>query len=186
MFKTKRRKKVSVLEFVNLNRDNFDVALKIQNELFPSHSAYVNYREAVEKLTDNVYWIVRHGGENIGICGLYYYAADTESAWLGWFGILKEFRRQGFGSMALSRFEEEAERRGFKFCRLYTDRFENEIAKKFYESNGYVCEQYINDEDSACKIYPIDIYSKPLKNFVLVPWGNRNINFSEQIKKQEI
>ena len=61
-----------------------------------------------------------------------------------------------------------------------------EIAKKFYESNGYVCEQYINDEDSACKIYPIDIYSKPLKNFVLVPWGNRNINFSEQIKKQEI
>ena len=88
--------------------------------------------------------------------------------------------------MALSRFEEEAERRGFKFCRLYTDRFENEIAKKFYESNGYVCEQYIYDEDSACKIYPIDIYSKPLKNFVLVPWGNRNINFSEQIKKQEI
>ena len=156
---------MSALEFVNLNRDNFDVALKIQNELFPSHSAYVNYREAVEKLTDNVYWIVRHGGENIGICGLYYY---------------------GFGSMALSRFEEEAKRRGFKFCRLYTDRFENEIAKKFYESNGYVCEQYINDEDSACKIYPIDIYSKPLKNFVLVPWGNRNINFSEQIKKQEI
>ena len=51
---------MSALEFVNLNRDNFEVALKIQNELFPSHSAYVNYREAVEKLTDNVYWIVRH------------------------------------------------------------------------------------------------------------------------------
>lgn len=174
------------LEFICVDEDNLEVAFKIQQMVFPKYSAYKNYRECVDKTTDNIYWIIKLKGENIGISGLYCYDIDPTSAWLGWFGILKQFRRCGYGSIALRHFEAEAILRGFKHCRLYTDRYENEMAKKFYEANGYICEQYSNDEDPASLQYPIDIYSKSLKNGQHIPWGNRNIDFSTQIKKQGI
>ena len=81
-------------------------------------------------------------------------------------------------------FEEYARKKGFKFARLYTDKFNNDTAISFYISNEYISEDYSNDNDPAYKKYPILIFSKSLTDQPLELWNNKNIHLTEQIEKQ--
>ena len=128
--------------------------------------------------------MIEENGEIVGISGLYFYAVDPTSAWLGWFGILKEYRRLHLGSKALKIFEAMAVKLGFKTARLYTDKFDNDIAINFYRSNGYTEEDYLLDEDPASKKYPLFIFSKSLDGTKVTRWNNKNIGFTKQTEKQ--
>jgi len=173
------------MKIVELNRENLQTAISIQNTIFPTHDASQNYRDAVEGKTDYKYCLLFVDNVGyVGVSGLYSLKIDSESAWLGWFGILEQYRRNRYGSEALRLFEEQAKGLGFKYCRLYTDRYDNDAAIKFYESNGYAFEQYENRFDPSCFDYPVLIGTKCLYNEPLVLWNDRNIGLTEQTFKQ--
>ena len=168
-----------------ITEDNLDCALQIQKGLFPRESARTNYEESFEETSAYEYYLLCENGACIGITGIYTYPEDSDSAWLGWFGIRESFRRKKLGSRALKKFEEMAVSRGFRFARLYTDAENNDTAMAFYKANGYSCEPYHNIHDPACMKYKTVIFSKPLSSEPLVLWNSRNIHLTEQIAKQE-
>ena len=173
---------------MNLERitnNNISYAIQIQEELFPGESARTNYEESLEETSNYEYYLIYENGICAGIIGIYSYPEDPDSAWLGWFGIRKEFRRKHLGSRALALFEEMAVSKGFRFARLYTDAENNDVAIAFYKANGYIYEPYQNMQDPACMKRATLIFSKPLTSETLIPWNSRSIHLTEQIAKQE-
>ena len=173
-----------MLLYYEITNENLDIAINIQNTIFPDYSAKVNYIEAIKKITNNKYYLLSDGREYVGITGIYSYIIDPESAWLGWFGILEEYRNKGYGRQALLIYEKMAMEKGYRYARLYTDKYDNDMALHFYRSNDYIFEDYLNEEDSASLRFPILIGSKALDGSKVEPWNNRNIELTEQIKKQ--
>ena len=168
-----------------ITESNIDYAVLIQQELFPGESARTNYEESLLPETDYEYYLLYEGGACAGIIGLYRYPEDADSAWLGWFGIRRGFRRRGLGAIALKLFEDMAAARGYRFARLYTDAVDNEGAIAFYRANGYISEPYENARDPACLEHRTLIFSKALSSGEWIPWNSRSIRLTEQIAKQE-
>ena len=172
---------------MNLERitaDNISYAVSIQEELFPDESARANYEESLENSSDYEYYLIYQDGACAGIIGLYHYPEDSDSAWLGWFGIREGYRRKHLGSFALKQFETMARDKGYRLARLNTDAENNDAAIAFYEANGYFREPYFNTHDPACMKYKTLIFSKSLSGDPLIPWNSRNIHLTEQIAKQ--
>ena len=174
-----------MLTLQRITKQNLDLAVKIQAELFPGESAKTNYIESLSDGSGYEYYLLYKDGLCVGITGLYFYPEDPESAWLGWFGIRQGFRRQGLGSEALRLVEETAAARGCRFARLYTDARNNAAAIAFYKANGYRGEAYRNPDDPAAAEHKTLIFSKSLTADPLVPWNSRSIHLTEQIAKQE-
>ena len=164
-------------------------ATEIQHRIFTckGYDAYLNYKESVELATGGRYWLLRNTEEDtyVGISGIYLEEEDTESAWLGWFGILPEFRHKGYAAEALRLFEEDAQKRGFIYVRLYTDT-DNHTARQFYEKHGYVGERYRCAEDPVSFQYDLMVYSKPLPGNEPLSWNNRNLHLQTQFVRQQL
>ncbi len=175
-----------MLLYYEITSENLDIAMDIQNTIFPDYSAKVNYIEAIEGITNNKYYLLTNGKDYVGVIGIYTCIIDPESAWLGWFGILEKYRNKGYGREALLIFEKMARERGCRYARLYTDKYDNELALRFYRLNDYIFEDYVNEEDSASLNYPILIGSKALDGSKVEPWNDRSIELTEQIEKQKI
>lgn len=173
-----------MLKYHVITNENYEIALEIQNKIFPKYSAKTNYLEAIENITSNVYYLLFNGIEYVGVSGVYSYNIDPKSAWLGWFGIIEKYRKQGYGSEALLQFEKTARENGYKFTRLYTDKYNNDMALNFYKKRGYSFEDYVNIDDEASLDFPIMIGSKALEDDKIEPWNDRNIEFTEQLTKQ--
>ena len=174
-----------MIKQVRITEQNLIFAAQVQHTLFPECSAWENYNESVRNLSSNEYYLLYLDEVCIGISGIYQYPSDPASAWLGWFGILPAYRRYGYGSEALGIFEQTARDRGFAYARLYTDRYNNEAAITFYTANGYSGEIYDNPDDPAAFQYPIFVFSKSLTGDPVPPWNNREMNFTEQMKKEK-
>jgi GNAT superfamily N-acetyltransferase len=173
-----------MLTLVPVTEENIDQAIAVQSIIFPAYSAEENYRDGVTGKTENAYYLVYDDRICIGITGLYSLSSDPDSAWLGWFGVLEDFRRRHYGSMILSLFEEQARTAGFRYARIYTDRYDNDTAIAFYTACGYTPETYDNPEDPACYEYPILIFSKALYGGTPSAWNSRNIGLTEQMQKE--
>lgn len=168
-----------------VTQQNIDLAVRIQEELFPGESGRANFEESLESDSGYAYYLIYEDGTCAGVIGLYRYGEDPKSAWLGWFGIREDFRRKHLGTEALKRFEEMTRKDGYRFARLYTDAQNNDAAIAFYKANRYFCEPYENPQDPASLRYRTVIFSKPLFPEELVLWNNRSIHLTEQIAKQE-
>lgn len=174
------------MKFIKIIKDNIDIAHQMEKEIFPHYDAYNNYLDTFKKDSNNDFWIIEVDNTYVGIAGLYSFKKYPEDAWLGWFGLLKPYRNKGYGSLALKMFEEKARNRGFKYARLFTNRYDNDDAKRFYEKHGYTEEYYELESDPASLIYPISIYSKSLIEGEAVPkWNNKDIHFTKQVRKQQ-
>jgi len=173
------------MKLIKITENNTEYAIRIQNELFPDEDGRTNFEESLEADFDYDYYLLYDDETCLGIIGLYNFGEDKDSAWLGWFGIKKEFRRKGYGSEALKAFEEMAIEKGYRFARLYTDAENNDVAIAFYKANGYTAEKYDNPDDPVSEKYKMLIFSKSLSKEKLVPWYNRNIHLTGQIVKQE-
>ena len=168
-----------------ITESNIDYAIRIQEELFPGESGRTNFEESLEENSGYEYFLLYEDSACVGVIGLYRYPEDSDSAWLGWFGIREGYRRKHLGTTAVRAFEEMAAARGYLFARLYTDAVDNDVAIAFYKANGYVEEPYENSLDPACEKYKTVIFSKALRDEPLVSWNSRNIHLTEQIAKQE-
>ncbi len=117
-------------------------------------------------------------GRPIGLSGIYTEESDPDSAWLGWLGVIPQYRRERFGTRMLNDFQQEARDRGFKFARLYTNEG-NEAAKALYEFNGFTKETLSYDPPDYVKVGgEVIIYSRSLvEGQPLVPWDSRPLVF---------
>lgn len=176
------------MELIMVTKDNYKEAIKIQKEIFPSENGTLNIlasldRETfikntkVEYIDDHIkYYLAKDNDNYIGITGLYYYNFDKDSAWIGWYGVLNEYRNKGLGKELLKETATLARNKGFKYLRLYTDYIENYNAVKLYESMGFIGEKYnIEKLEYDCRIYSLSLTdeSVPL-------WNNRLLGLSHQ------
>lgn len=168
-----------------ITANNLELAVFVQNTIFPHYSAKTNYQESLSGKTNNIYWLIYDGDTCIGVSGLYYYDIDPTSAWLGWFGILPQYQNKGYGSKSLTMFMNEARDRKFECVRLYTDEIDNADAVNFYIKKGMVSEPYLNPDDVTRYTGQILIFSKSLSQKKLAPWNNLYMGFGEQLTKQE-
>ena len=175
-----------MLRTVRITADNLQYAIRIQNTIFPRYNGEANYTDSITGKASCEYFLVYDEDTCIGITGMYQYEIDPDSAWLGWFGVLEPFRRQHYGTAIIRLFEDMARCRGYRYARLYTDRYNNDTAIAFYTSCGYTAEVYDNPDDPACYEFPALIFSRSLTDSPLLPWNSRNIGLTSQMEKENM
>lgn len=117
------------------------------------------------------YYLVYDEDTLIGQWGLYTTKIEQkESAWLGWFSVLPEHRRKGYGTKILELFEAEARRLGFKYIRLYTGR-DNLTAQACYKNYGFQLEEFNGETDMESE--PLTIGSKSICDEDVPMWDDR-------------
>ncbi len=173
----------------NITQDNLEIACKIQNEIFPKEDARQNYIEQINKdpyRKEIDYSIVYLGKNPIGVTGIYSYNEYPNDAWLGWFGILEEYRKYGYGSKVLDMTINIAKEKGYTNFRLYTDEYAKS-AHKLYESRGLIKELYDRDDDKD-EFFKADIYiySLSLTNKKIKLWNNKLLGLKEQGRKENL
>ena len=175
--------------FKRITDDNLKIACLIQNKIFPKENAKENYIEQIYNDPDKKeidYYLVYLDNIPIGVTGIYSYIEYPEDGWLGWFGILNEYRKCGFGGKVLDMTIKLAKEKGYKNFRLYTDEFATS-AHKLYESRGMIKEKYDREDDKdEYFIADIYIYSLSLTDKPVEPWNNRILWLKEQGEKENL
>lgn len=87
--------------------------------------------------TDDLFWElhqIHYRGRCVGVTGLYSLGQDPTELWLGWFGLLPDFRKMGFGSLALAMTKYLASDRGARGLMAYVDQ---SGPLSFYKERGF-------------------------------------------------
>lgn len=167
--------------FDPISTKNIKSAIRIQKTLFP-------HEEGAQDLIDSLngcppphqfmqkHWVATLDGKPIGLVGLYAYRDYPKEAWLGWFGVLPQHRRKGFGRQIFEFAKNEASLLGFETLRLYTDEEDNFLATKLYEKLGMQGEYYENKEDSYHTASRVLIYSISLTDKPCEKWNSKNLS----------
>lgn len=176
------------ITFQKITNENLELACEIQNTIFPEEDARENFIEQINKdpyRKEMDYYIVFVENTPIGVTGIYAYHEYPDDAWLGWFGVLKDYRRNGYGGIILDKTIELAKQKGYKNFRLYTDETAKS-AHKLYESRGMVKELYDNPDDKNEYFdYEIYVYSRSLTNEPIDLWNNKVLGLKEQGEKEK-
>lgn len=184
------------LIFEKINSENLDLAIKVQNEIFPEENGAINLKLSIDKNlikeifgdikkyreTSN-YWLCKYQNKIIGITGIYSYFEYPNDAWVGWFGVLSEHRGLGFGKQILIWTMSQAKKMGFKNLRLYTDLDNNKTAVELYRKVNMIEESYLGEDMSPEKII---IFSKSLSSSKTEKFGDKNLFLKEQENVQQL
>lgn len=174
------------MELFLVDKSNYKEAIKMQKNIFPNANGALNILASLDRdlfikwtgldyVDDHIkYYLARKNNKYVGITGIYYY--DLDDAWIGWYGILREFRNNGFGRELLKKTVDLATAMNFKNIRLYTDFAGNHNAINLYEKEGFIGESYTREKLS----YDCRIYSKSLIDDNVSLWNNKNLNLSYQ------
>lgn len=174
------------MELFLVDKRNYKEAIKMQNNIFPNANGALNILASLDRdlfikwtgldyVDDHIkYYLARKNNRYVGITGIYYY--DLDDAWIGWYGILREFRNNGFGRELLKKTVDLATAMNFKNIRLYTDFTGNNNAINLYEKEGFIGESYTREKLP----YDCRIYSKSLIDDNVSLWNNKNLNLSYQ------
>lgn len=161
------------LEYELIDEKNINLATSIQHTIFETECAYIHYKQAIEtQYKENMYYIIRWNGLPVGVIGLYMHdELGTDSMWLGWFGVLPEFRSKGIGRRSLLDMIEKSKKFGKKFFRLYTNDNGDSTARPLYRSVMQMYEKYDNSDDfnynGNCLVYSYSLNGDEIK-----PWNN--------------
>jgi len=178
------------IHFEKINESNLADAINIQREIFPLESGEEDLRETSKNIVPNhqflqKYWLSKVDDKYIGICGLYAYKAYPKDAWLGWFGVIEEERRKGYGAQIFKHIIKLAKDFGFENLRLYTDEEDNVAAIKLYKKFGMVSEVYDNPEDVHFEISKTLIFSINLTGEKTILWDNKNLYINSHDEKNK-
>lgn len=167
------------MEFIELDEQNLEQAIKIQNEIFPVENGSQDIRDSLYSRPEYYsvlrYWLPKIGDEIVGICGVYSYTEYPRDAWLGWFGVLEQYRRKGYATQIMNFCMQKAKEMGFDTFRLYTDEQDNINAVKLYQKLGMISEVYDNPEDNHFEISKTLIFSKNVTGDKTTLWDNKNL-----------
>lgn len=177
----KNYKIMKKLRFEELTKENIKIAAKVQNDIFPTSSAYVTYKRKVTGKNSHFYmgYIAYLGNEPVGVTGLYEIPEYTDTIWLSWFGVKEEYRKAGYGKQLLDYTIKMAKECDKKFLRLYTFENWNKEAQVFYKRNMDIVEEYFNEREhkEIFKGKP-RIFSISLCDEKVEVWNNKFINIS--------
>lgn len=177
------------IKFIKITQDNLNLACNIQNKIFPLEDSRKNYLECINKdpyRKEMDYSIVYLEDTPIGVTGIYSYNEYPDDAWMGWFGIIEEYRDYGYGGIVLDKTIELAKQKGYSTFRLYTDEYAKS-AHKLYESRGLTKEPYDNKDDKdEYFIADIYIYSLSLTEEKVNLWNNKILGIKEQGEKENL
>ena len=175
------------VNFIEVTYENLELAVKIQNSIFPLEDGRLNY---IEGITNDPYrkemvnYIALDNNEPIGVVGLYSYNEYPEDAWLSWFGVLEQYRKKGYGSAIFDFFEEISKEKGYKAIRVYTDD-EFDSAINLYTKKGMVKEYYSNELESDEINNETIIFSKSLTLEKTEKWNNKFLQLTAQVEKEK-
>lgn len=165
-----------------IDQNNLILATRVQLEIFPDEIAYCAYKKSIEDGHKNYrYYLVYKENVIIGITGLYIEDGYSDSIWIGWYGVLENYRLHGFGEkILLDTFnmakEWALEKGNISYIRLYTSYRDNPIAQILYKKYMTTVENYNNTSDinfdNTCLIYSRTINES--ENVEL--WNNRFLN----------
>ena len=180
-----------MLKYVEITNDNIEFATKVQMRIFPNESAYEHFKFTIERnLEYEKYFLVYDGDIVIGVTGLYSNEDifETNSLWLGWFGVLEEYRSKGYGKQILTDTIEMskklAKKYPIKYFRLYTSERDDKIAQPLYEKVMDIKEYYNNPDDinydGTCLIY-----TKSLDDEKPTYWNDKFLNLKTIVEEEE-
>ncbi len=175
------------LKYAEVDSNNLELAVNIQNAIFPLEDGRQNY---IEGITNNPYrkemvnYIVYDNEIPIGVVGLYSYNEYPRDAWLSWFGVLQEYRQKGYGSKIFDFFENLALKKRYTSIRVYTDD-EFDKAILLYEKKKMVKEFYKNALESEEINNGTIIYSKSLTKKQIEKWNNKFLGLTAQSEKEK-
>ena len=90
------------LKYVQINKDNLNLAYDIQKTTWPIDPDYDDlYDKAINPLEDNCFFLVYDKENLIGITGVDVYREYPDTIWLDWFTVLPQYRRKGYGKKVL-------------------------------------------------------------------------------------
>lgn len=179
---------IKKLRFEEISKDNIKVAAKLQYEIFPNSSAYSVYKSKITGERKDLYigYIAYMGDKPIGVTGIYEIPEYSNTAWLSWFGIKKEYRKLGYGKQILDYTIEMAKTLNKKYLRLYTFEIWNTEEQAFYKRNMDLGEYYYNEKEhkdifeGKPKIFSISLCDEEVEL-----WNNKFINISEDEDSHE-
>lgn len=173
------------LEYELIDENNINLATSIQHTIFPDECAYEHYKYSIDtNYKSNMYYIIKMNKIPVGVIGLYINdEIDEESIWLGWFGVLPEFRSKGIGRSSILDIIEKAKKYKRKYFRLYTNDDGDSTARPLYRSVMQMCERYNNSNDynynGNCYIYSYSLCSEKVK-----AWNDKFINLKKDIEDE--
>ena len=179
---------IKKLRFEEISKDNIKVAAKLQYEIFPNSSAYSVYKSKITGEIKDLYigYIAYMGDIPVGVAGIYEITEYSDTVWLSWFGIKKQYRKLGYGKQILDYTIEIAKALNKKYLRLYTFEIWNNEAQTFYKRNMDLEEYYYNDKEhkdifeGKPKIFSISLCDEKVEL-----WDNKFINISEDEDSHE-
>lgn len=142
------------ITFVLVQKYNLSLAIETGKKVFPKDSESINcpeipYRWSVypeqipeeEKKDINFleYYLAYNHDNLVGITGLYRSPQDPkDTCWMGWFGVVPEFRSNGYGKIIIDFTEKIAFEKGFHIIKLWTTKEPDEaIAQLLFEKMRY-------------------------------------------------
>ncbi len=179
---------IEKLRFEEINKNNIKVAARLQYEIFPNSSAYSVYKSKITGQIKSLYigYIAYIRDNPIGVTGIYEIPEYSDTAWLSWFGIKKEYRKLGYGKQIFDYTIEMAKVNNKKYLRLYTFEIWNNEAQAFYKRNMDLGEYYYNDKEhkdifeGKPKIFSISLCDEKVEL-----WNNKFIDISEDEDSHE-
>jgi len=174
------------LTFIEVTYENLEVAVRIQNQIFINEDGRKNYIEGIINdpyRKEMVNYIVYNKDIPIGVVGLYSYSEYPNDAWLSWFGVLEEYRNNGYGSRMFDFFEKISKDKGYLSIRVYTDN-EFDSAIKLYVKKGMIKEDYHNVLESKEINDETIIFSKSLTLDKVKKWNNKFLGLTIQSEKE--
>lgn len=187
------------LEYELITLDNLNLAISIQGVVFPGESATEHYKVSIRtNYKSSSYYIIKMNCIPVGITGIYILnlydenVIDKDDVWLGWYGILPEFRSRGIEKQSLLDTIEIAKRFNRKYFRLYTNNDINSTAYPLYEKVMSLREVYRNFEEDKEYVDKYAIYSCSFNDeeteptidreyceHLLISFGDDHVTFKE-------
>ena len=169
------------LKYEKINKNNIILATKIEYRIFPNSCAYSKYLDELETNEElPIDFLVYENDNPIGVVGLYDISKYKDTIWLGWFGVLEEYRFKGYGAQIFNDIVEIAKGYNKKFLRLFTYEVWNYEAQDFYKKHMQIDEYYTNKDDDQfdikegkCKIFSYSLCDEPVDY-----WNNKFIDIA--------
>lgn len=162
------------INFLKLKKENYDGVLNIKHTLFPESNSDEDYEKYFNKEIKSNYYLITSNGAPCATIGWYDFDNTNTNAFVGWFGVLPKYQRNGIGKYALRYLINEVKSLGYDYLRVYTDKVVNFASTKLYDKEFDIVENYTYP-DKLGVTGNFVIYTKFLKN-KKEKWNNRPLN----------
>lgn len=159
--------------YVKLNEKNINTAKELQRNLFPEDEKSLQYfTDTMENTNPNIkYYLAYFGKEAIGITGFYELSDYPDDIFIGRFGLLSNYRDNGFGKRIFLDTINMVYKLDKKYLRVI-------VNNKIHFKLDRLCKNYMDKEEAYNK--ETTIYSKNLTKENMPLWNKRTLDIENE------